>query len=67
MVLPFKKLLTDIDLCHLNLCLSAKEFQSTTIAKLIDKVNCNSKWQVRIWNPNAYSSDSVGRLHNYRV
>ena len=64
-----KKLLTDIDLGHLNpenvTCLSAKEFQSITIAKLIDKAN--RKWKVRIWNPNAYSSDSGGRLHNYRV
>jgi len=33
-----------------------KEFQSITIAKLIDKAN--HKWKVQIWNPNAYSSDS---------
>ena len=31
----------------------------------IDKAN--RKWKVQIWNPNAYSSDSGGRLHNYRV
>jgi len=64
-----KKLLPDIDLSHLNpenvTCLSAKEFQTITIAKLNDKAN--RKWKVRIWNPNAYSSDSGGRLHNYRV
>ena len=42
-----------------------KEFQSITIAKLIDKAN--RKWKVQIWNPNACSSDSGGRLHNYRV
>jgi len=58
-----KKLLTDIDLGHLNpenvtcLSLSAKEFQSIiTIAKLTDKAN--RKWKVQIWNANAYSSDS---------
>jgi len=43
-----KKLLTDIDLGHLNpenfTHLSAKEFQSITIAKLIDKAN--RKWKV---------------------
>ena len=62
----FKKLLTDIGLGHLNpeniTCLSAKEFRFITIAKLTDKAN--SKWKVRIWNP---TSDSGGRLHNYRV
>ena len=42
--------------------LSAKEFQTITIAKLTDKAN--RKWKVRIWNPNAYSSNSGGRLHN---
>jgi len=60
-------LLTDIDLRHLNpenvTCLFAKEFQSVTIAKLIDKAN--RKWKVQIWNPNAHSGDSGGRLHNY--
>jgi len=63
-----KKLLTDIDLGHLNpenvTCLSAKEFQSITISKLIDKAN--HKWKVRILMP-IFSSDSGGRLHNYRV
>ena len=60
------KLLTDTNLGPENItCLSAKEFQTITIAKLIDKAN--RKWKVRIWNPNAYSSDSGGRLHNYRV
>ena len=46
-------------------CLPAKEFQTITIAKLTDKAN--HKWKVRIWNPNACSSDSGSRLHNYRV
>ena len=59
-----KKLFTDIDLGQLNpenvTFLSAKEFQSITIARLIDKAN--HKWKVRIRNPNSYSSDSRGRL-----
>jgi len=56
------KLHTDIDLGHLNpenvTCLSAKEFQTITIAKLTDKANHKSK--VQMWNLNAYSSDSGG-------
>jgi len=64
-----KLLIIHIDFGHLNpenvTCLSAKEFQTITIAKLTDKAN--RKWKVWIWNPNAYSSDSGGRLHNYRV
>jgi len=40
-----KLLITHIDLGYLNLaCLSAKEFQTITIVKLIDKANC--KWKV---------------------
>ena len=64
-----KLLIIHIDLGHLNpenvTCLSANEFQIITIVKLTDKAN--RKWQVWTWNPNAYSSDSRGRLHNDRV
>jgi len=60
-----KKLLTDIDLGRLTLrtlhaYLLKTRVQTITIAKLTDKAH--HEWKVRIWNPNAYSSDSGGRL-----
>jgi len=34
-------------------------------SKLTDKAN--RKWKVQIWNPNSSSTDSGGRLHNYKT
>ena len=66
-----KKLLNShIDLGHLNpenvTCLSAKEFQTISIAKLHTRLTVNGKCE-SLSNPNAYSSDSGGTLHNFRV
>lgn len=42
--------------------IAAKDFQTNTIAKLMDKANYN--WKVQNWNPNARCADEGGRLYN---
>lgn len=42
--------------------IAAKDFQTNTIVKLMDKANYN--WKVQNWNPNARCADEGGRLYN---